>query len=81
MWTDITDVLKNNADTCKIVAMQQPKGMDYVSTAFLAHLAYGHCGDAAMHLIAKASELYGDALFSGQARGWGINPLVSGQAN
>ena len=49
--------------------MQQPEGMDYVSTAFLAHLAYGHCGDAAMRLFAKASELYGGALSSGQAVG------------
>ena len=43
--------------------------MDYVSTAFLAHLAYGHCGDATMRLIAKASELYGGALSNGQAVG------------
>ena len=40
-----------------------------MSTAFLAHLAYGHCGDAAMRLFAKASELYGGALSSGQAVG------------
>ena len=41
--------------------------MDYVSTAFLAHLDYGHCGDAAIRLTAKASELYGGALSSGEA--------------
>ena len=29
-------------------------------------LAYGHCGDAAMRLIARASELYGGALSNGQ---------------
>ena len=52
-----------------IAAVQQPEGMDYVSTAFLAHLAYGYCGDAAMRLIAKASELYGGALSSGLAVG------------
>lgn len=42
--------------------MQQPADMDYVSTAFLAHLglAYGPCGDAAMRLIAQATDLYGD---------------------
>ena len=34
--------------------------MEYVTTAFLVHLAYGHCGDAAMQLIAQAPELYGD---------------------
>ena len=43
--------------------------MDYVSNAVLAHLGYGHCGDAAMRLITKASELYGGALSSGQAVG------------
>ena len=64
-WTDVTDVLKNDTAICEIAAVQQPEGMDYVSTAFLAHLAYGHCGDAAMCLIARASELYGGALSSG----------------
>ena len=69
IWTDVTDVLKNDTAIREIAAVQQPEGMDYVSTAFLAHLAYGHCGDAAMRLIAKASELYGGALSSGQAVG------------
>ena len=68
-WTDVTYVLKNDTAIREIAAMQQPEGMDYVSTAFLAHLAYGHCGDAAMRLIAKASELYGGALSSGQVVG------------
>ena len=37
--------------------------MDHVSSAFLAHLAYGHCGDgAALRLIAQATGLYGDVL-------------------
>lgn len=36
--------------------------MDYVSTDFLAHLAYGHCRDAAIRLIAQAAELFGDVL-------------------
>ena len=48
--------------------MQQPEGMDYVSNAVLAHLGYGHCGDAAMRLIAKASELYGGVLSRPVAR-------------
>ena len=47
--------------------------MDYLSTAFLAHLAYGHCGDAAMCLIAKASKLCGGALSSGEAVGLRID--------
>ena len=68
-WTDVTDVMKNDPAIREIAAMQQPEGMDYVSTTFLAHLAYGHCGDAAMRLIARASELYGGALSSGQAVG------------
>ena len=62
-------MLKNDTDACEIAAVQHPEGMEYVSTAFLAHLAYGHCGNAAMRLIAEASELYGGALSSGQAVG------------
>ena len=50
-WTDVTDVLKNDTAIREIAAVQQPEGMDYVSTAFLAHLAYGHCGDAATRLL------------------------------
>ena len=69
VWTDVTDVLKNDTAIREIAAVQQPEGMDYVSTAFLAHLAYGHCGDAAMRLIAKASELYGGPLSNGHAVG------------
>ena len=69
VWTDVTDVLKNDTAIREIVVVQQLEGMDYVSTAFLAHLAYGHCGAAAMRLIAKASELNGGALSSGQAVG------------
>ena len=55
VWTDVTDALKKNTAIREIAAVQQPEGMEYVSTAFLAHLACGHCGDAAMRLIAKAS--------------------------
>ena len=36
--------------------MQQPAGMDYVSTAFLAHVAYAYCGDAATRVITHATE-------------------------
>ena len=67
VWTDVTEVLKNDTAIREIAAVQQPEGMDYVSTAFLAHLDYGNCGDAAMRLTAKASELYGGALSFGQA--------------
>ena len=64
---------KNDAEIRKIAVVQHPQGMDYVSTVFPAHLAYGHCGDAAMCLIAKASELYGFALSSGEAVGLRVN--------
>ena len=37
----------------------------------MAHLAYGHCGDAAMQLIAQAPELYGDVLADDHVRGMG----------
>ena len=43
--------------------------MQYVTTAFLAHLAYGHCGDAAMQLIAQAPELYRDVLANDHVKG------------
>ena len=59
VWTDVTDVLKNDTAIREIAAVQQPEGMDYVSTAFLAHLGYGHCCDVAMRLIAKASDVWG----------------------
>ena len=35
----------------------------------MAHLAYGHCGDAAMQLIAQAPELYEDVLADDHVRG------------
>ena len=69
LWIDVKDVLKNDTAIREIAVVQQPEGMDYMSTAFLAHLAYGHCGDAAMRLIAKASDLYGGALSNGQTVG------------
>ena len=45
-----------------VLCAAQAEGLEYVTTAFFAHLAYGHCGDAAMQLIAQAPELYGDVL-------------------
>ena len=56
MWSHMSDVLHNNEAACEIAAIQN-EGMDYVTTAFMAHLAYGHCGDAAMQLIAQDPEL------------------------
>ena len=51
VWSHVSDVLHNNDAACDIAAVQS-EGMEYVTTAFLAHLAYGHCGDSAMRLIA-----------------------------
>ena len=42
--------------------MQEPKGVQYVPDGILAHLMYGHCGDAALHMIAGAPDLYGKGL-------------------
>ena len=60
VWTHVTDVLRSNEAACVIAAVQQPEGKDYVSTAFLAQLDHGHCGDPAMRSITQALELYGD---------------------
>ena len=46
-WSHMSDVLHNNEAACEIAAVQN-EGMEYVTTAFMAHLAYGHCGDAAI---------------------------------
>lgn len=62
VWTQVTDVLHINETACNIAVIRRPVGVDYVSTAFLAHMAYGRCGDAVMRLIAQASELHGDVL-------------------
>ena len=68
VWSHMSDVLNNNEAACGIAAVQQ-EGMEYVTIAFMAHLAYGHCGDAAMQLIAQAPELYGDVLADDHVRG------------
>ena len=68
VWSHVSDVLHNNEAACEIAAVQ-PEGMEYVTTAFMAHLAYGHCGDAAMQLIAQVPELYGDVLANDHVRG------------
>ena len=67
VWSHMSDVLHNKA-ACEIAAVQN-EGMEYVTTAFMAHLAYGHCGDAAMQLIAQAHELYGDVLANDHVKG------------
>ena len=68
VWSHMSDVLHNNEAACEIAAVLN-EGMEYVTTAFMAHLAYGHCGDAAMQLIAQAPELYGDVLANDHVKG------------
>ena len=61
VWIHVSDVSHNNDVACEVAAIQ-PEDMEHVTTAFLARLAYGHCGDAAMKLIAQAPKLFGDVL-------------------
>ena len=61
-------MLHNNYAACQIAAVRN-EGVAYVTTAFMARLAYGHCGDAAMQLIAQAPELYGDVLANDHVKG------------
>ena len=68
VWSHMSDVLLNNEAACEIAAVQH-EVMEYFTTAFMAHLAYGHCGDAAMQLIAQVPELYGDVLANDHVRG------------
>ena len=58
VWSHVSDVLHNSDAACDIAAVQA-EGMQYVTTAFLAHLACGHVGDAAMQLIAQALKCTG----------------------
>ena len=53
----------------EIAAVQEPKGQHYVPDGFLAHLMYGHCGDAALRMIAQAPDLYGEGLTPMGAKG------------
>ena len=68
VWSHVSDVLHNNDAACEIAAVQN-EGMEYVTTAFMAHLAYGHGGDATIQLIAQAPELYGDVLANDHVKG------------
>ena len=61
VWSHMSDVLHNNDAAFEVAAVQN-EGMEYVTTAFMAHLPYGRCGDAAMQFIAQAPELYGNVL-------------------
>ena len=41
----------------------------YVPTEFLAHLVFGHRGDAVLQMIGQASELYEDGLNKRELKG------------
>ena len=53
----------------EIPAVQEPKGVHYVPDGFLTRLMYGHCGDAALRMIAQAHDLYGEGLTPMGAKG------------
>ena len=61
-WMEQSAVLHRAAEHREIAAVQEPKGLHYVPDGFLAHLMYGHCGDAASRMISQAPDLYGDGL-------------------
>ena len=58
-WMEQYAVLHRGKEHRAIVDVQEPVGLYYVPDAFLAHLMYGHCGDVASRMIAKALHLYG----------------------
>ena len=68
VWSHVSDVLHNNDTACEIAAVHN-EGMEYVTTTFMAHLAHGHCCDAAIQLIAQAPELYGDVMANDHVKG------------
>ena len=61
-WMEQCAVLHRAKEHREIAAVQEPKGLHYVPDGFLAHLMYGHCGDAALRMNAKAPDLYGKGL-------------------
>ena len=69
VWSHVTDVLSKSDIACNIATIGRPVRVVYASTAFPAHLAYGHRCDAVMQLIARASELHGEVLSQGYVKG------------
>ena len=61
-WMEQSAILHRAQEHHEIAAVQEPKGLHYVPDGFLAHLMYGHCGDAALRMIPKAPDLYGKGL-------------------
>ena len=48
MWTEATYVLHNDRLARDVAQIQLPKNVHHVATEFLAHLVFGHCGDAVL---------------------------------
>ena len=61
-WMEQSAILHRAQENREIAAVQQLEGIHYVPNGFLAHLMHGHCGDAALRMIAKAPDLYGKGL-------------------
>ena len=61
-WMEKSAVLLRAKEPREIAVVLQLEGIHYVPDGLLAHLMYGHCGDAAMRMIAKAPDLYGKGL-------------------
>ena len=61
-WMEQAAILHRAQEHREITAVQEPQGLQYVPDDFWAHLMYGHCGDAALRMIAKAPKLYGKGL-------------------
>ena len=68
-WMEQSAILHRAEEHCEIAAMQEPKGVHYMPDGFLGHLMYGHCGDAALRMIAQAPNLYVQGLTPMGARG------------
>ena len=61
-WMEHSAIFHRAKEHREVAALQEPKGVQYVPDGFLAHLMYGHCGDAASRMIARAPKLYGKGL-------------------
>ena len=68
-WMKQPAILHRAKEHREIAAVQEPKGLHYVPDGFLAHLMYGHSGDAALRMIAKAPDLCGKGLTPKGANG------------
>ena len=58
-WMEQSAILHRAKEHREIAAVQEPEGVQYVPDGFLANLMYGHCGDAALRMTARAPDLYG----------------------